>query len=101
MITYTDMFTLATRNFDMAVFMKPSSAMRDEGKEKDYTFLSIDRSEYQSIFDYLSSKEIKIKNPQTAYGASKGGVLDALGDLDDEDDENEDDDGSFRSFMLH
>ena len=71
-----------------------SSSSKEEGKEKEYTFLSIDRNEYSFLFDYLSVKEIKIKNPQLAYGpgATGKGLLDVLGD-DDDDDENEEDDG--------
>jgi hypothetical protein len=34
------------------------------GEWKEYVFMSIDRSEYVSLFDYIQSKQIKIKNPQ-------------------------------------
>jgi hypothetical protein len=34
---------------------------------KEYSFLSIDKAEYSSLFDYLNSKEISIKNPQVFF----------------------------------
>ena len=76
--------------------MKSSGSREDNSREKDYTFLSIDRSEYSSLFDYLNSKDIKIKNPQSAYtsvGGTKAGLIDVL-DLGEgsDDDEDEDDD---------
>ena len=45
--------------------MKESSVGAGEWKE--YTFMSIDRSEYASLFDYIQSKEIKVRNPQVKY----------------------------------
>lgn len=91
---YEPVANSATRNFDLSIYMK-SSISREEGKDKDYTFLSIDRSEYSSLFDYLSVKEIKIKNPQVAYGPGAGkvgGLLDVLGDEEEDDESEEDDD---------
>jgi len=97
---------IATRNFDMLVILKNSAV--GSGESKEYMFMSIDRSEYASLFDYLKSKEIPIKNPQQVIqilefpififetksspaAASNMSALDGLGD-DDEDEESEDDD---------
>jgi hypothetical protein len=52
----------ATRNFDLQVTLKDSAV--GSGEAKEYIFMSIDRSEYASLFDYIKSKEIPIKNPQ-------------------------------------
>jgi structure-specific recognition protein 1 len=57
---YEPVANSATRNFDMAVHVKGGG---DEDS-REYTFLSIDRSEYAFLIDYLTSKELKIKNPQ-------------------------------------
>jgi len=47
----------STRNFDLCVTLKSS----DTGP-KEYTFSGIDRSDYTSLYNFLSGKKIKIKN---------------------------------------
>ena len=47
--------------------MRAAAAERDKEKDREYSFISIDRSEYGPLFDYLSTKEINIKNPQVPY----------------------------------
>jgi len=54
--------TGSTRNFDLAVFLKSSAASGSTSQE--YIFSGIDRSDYQSLYDFLSSKNISIKNLQ-------------------------------------
>lgn len=76
----------ATKNFDLKVYMKESAVK--PGEARDYTYLSIDRAEYSNLYDYLESKEIKVRNPKVAQTNAAG--MD-LGD-DDEDSDEEDDD---------
>ena len=59
----------------MVVTVRAAAAERD--KEKDREYISIDRSEYGPLFDYLSTKEINIKNPQV--GAALCQVLGPVG----------------------
>ena len=51
----------------MVVTVRAAAAERDKEKDREYSFISIDRSEYGPLFDYLSTKEINIKNPQVPY----------------------------------
>ena len=51
----------STRNFDLCVTLKSSEA---SGGARDYTFSGIDRSDYPSLYNFLSSKKIPIKNLQ-------------------------------------
>ena len=46
----------------MVVTVRAAAAERDKEKDREYTFISIDRSEYGPLFDYLSTKEINITN---------------------------------------
>jgi len=52
----------STRNFDLCVNLKPSASAG--GVIKDYTFSGIDRSDYASLYNFLSGKKIPIKNLQ-------------------------------------
>ena len=61
----------------MVVTVRAAAAERDKEKDSEYTFISIDRSEYGPLFDYLSTKEINIKNPQV--GAALCQVLGPVG----------------------
>mmetsp|Transcript_24435 Transcript_24435/g.35056 ORF Transcript_24435/g.35056 Transcript_24435/m.35056 type:complete len:489 (+) Transcript_24435:38-1504(+) len=82
---YEPVANSATRNFDLVVNVRAAAA--DETKE--YAFLSIDRSEYSALFDYLSSKDIKVRNPQQAFvGGDQELQLD--GGSDDESEEDGD-----------
>ena len=54
--------TSAVRNFDLAVTMKTSTG-KSSGKEtKEYEFKLIDRTEYKPLLDFLSSKNLPLKN---------------------------------------
>jgi hypothetical protein len=104
----------ATRNFDLAVFVKESASAGGDGKdskdrEREYVFMSIDRSEHANLNDYLLTKEIKIKNaqevgPSAAY-SGKARMDELLGNLDgaegaedsDDADEDSEDDGDYES----
>ena len=48
------------RNFDLCVTMKTTGV---KGETKEYSFNLIDRAEYKSLLDFLSSKKLTIKNP--------------------------------------
>ena len=52
----------STRNFDLAVFLKASATVGDVKQE--YTFSGIDRSDYAGLYNFLSGKNMKIKNLQ-------------------------------------
>ena len=54
--------TGSTRNFDLAVSLKSSAASGNSAQE--YVFSGIDRSDYQSLYNFLSSKNITVKNLQ-------------------------------------
>ena len=86
---YEPVANSATRNFDLVINVRAAAA--DETKE--YVFLSIDRSEYAPLFDYLSSKEVRVKNPQQAFAAERGGELQLDGGSDDE----SEDDGDYEA----
>ena len=52
----------STRNFDLAVMLKGSASSGSGSHE--YIFSGIDRSDYQGLYNFLSSKNISIKNLQ-------------------------------------
>lgn len=52
----------STRNFDLCVTLKASSSMTSNQQE--YIFSGIDRSDYSSLYNFLSGKNIRIKNLQ-------------------------------------
>lgn len=54
--------TGSTRNFDLAVSLK--SSVSSGGSPQEYVFSGIDRSDYQSLYNFLSSKNISIQNLQ-------------------------------------
>lgn len=56
----------STRNFDLCVTLK------SDASTKEYTFSGIDRSDYTGLFNFLSTKKIRIKNLQ-GVGAEETG----------------------------
>ena len=76
-------------------------------RDREYVFMSIDRSEYVSLSDYIKTKEITMKNPPeagaaAAYGGgAKGRMDDLLGQLEGEggedsaDESGSEDDGDY------
>jgi len=50
----------STRNFDLCVMLASSAG----DPQKEYIFSGIDRSDYTSLYNFLSGKKIKIKNIQ-------------------------------------
>lgn len=54
----------STRNFDLQVNLVGGGAAAAAGASRDYTFSGIDRSDYQGLYNFLSSKKIAIKNIQ-------------------------------------
>eukprot|EP01039_Chlorochromonas_danica_P003478 gene3478-3811_t len=83
---YEGVANAATRNFDLAITLK-DSASATVGDTREYVFMSIDRSEYPYLSDYIRSKEIPVKNAQTK--ADSGSAL--LAELDQDEDDEEDD----------
>lgn len=55
-----------TRNFDLCVNLKDAVA-----GARDYTFSGIDRSDYASLYNFLSTKNIAIKNLQEEPGFAR------------------------------
>ncbi len=78
----------ATKNFDLNIGVKPSATRT----ETSYLFTSIDRAEYNFLFDFFESKKINILNPQKGLPEGKRGV--AAGAFAGMDDDGMDDDGS-------
>ena len=99
----------ATRNFDLAVYVKESamSGLDVKDRDREFVFMSIDRTEYASLSDYINTKEIKVKNPPEmggggAYGGKARmdellGNLDAEGGDDSASEEGSEDDGDYQS----
>lgn len=52
----------STRNFDLCVSLKASASMGNNPQE--YVFSGIDRSDYAGLYNFLSGKNISIKNLQ-------------------------------------
>lgn len=67
-----------TRNFDLCV--APKSVAGETAKP--YVFSGIDRSEYSSLYSFLSTKKLRIKNIKQS--ANDKAML-QLGDVDDHD----------------
>mmetsp|Transcript_18496 Transcript_18496/g.26118 ORF Transcript_18496/g.26118 Transcript_18496/m.26118 type:complete len:953 (+) Transcript_18496:319-3177(+) len=57
----------STRNFDLCVTL--ASAASSQQQTKEYTFSGIDRSDYAGLYNFLSTKRIRIKNLQEATDA--------------------------------
>ncbi|GKY96421.1 hypothetical protein MPSEU_000601600 [Mayamaea pseudoterrestris] len=51
----------STRNFDLCINLNSSAT---GGGAKEYTFQGIDRSDYQGLYNFITSKNIRIKNLQ-------------------------------------
>lgn len=67
-----------TRNFDLCVSLKSVAGETT----KPYIFSGIDRSEYASLYSFLSTKKLRIKNIK--QNGNDGSML-QLGGLDDHD----------------
>ena len=57
----------STRNFDLCVTLKASAA--SISNQQEYVFSGIDRSDYTGLYNFLSTKSIRIKNLQEISGA--------------------------------
>lgn len=57
----------STRNFDLCVSLKDGSSIMDGSRE--YIFSGIDRSDYNALYSFLSSKHIRIKNLTSSLNA--------------------------------
>ena len=64
-----------------------------------YVFSNIERNEYKSLFRFLSSKPLTIKNRKEAETDANGGVLDDDGDAFKRLDEDESDDSDFERYV--
>lgn len=67
-----------TRNFDLCV--APKSVAGEATKP--YVFSGIDRSEYSSLYSFLSTKKLRIKNIKQS---GNDGAMLQLGNVDDHD----------------
>mmetsp|Transcript_5400 Transcript_5400/g.6918 ORF Transcript_5400/g.6918 Transcript_5400/m.6918 type:complete len:890 (-) Transcript_5400:291-2960(-) len=65
--------------------MKSSST--DSGKNDEHVFTSIERTEYNILSEFLSNKNLKIKNLQTAETEQQQQLSNLLDDDDDDDDD--------------
>jgi len=59
----------STRNFDLCVSLKASAA--SISNQQEYVFSGIDRSDYTGLYNFLSTKNIRIKNLQEISGATE------------------------------
>lgn len=87
----------STRNFDLCVILKASAATG----QQEYTFSGIDRSDYAGLYNFLSGKDIRIKNlqdsgvelvvTQPVYNEDEiyGGPDDELGEESEDEDYDE------------
>jgi len=85
----------ATKNFDINIGIKPSASRT----EASYLFTSIDRAEYNFLFDFFESKKLNILNPMKGLPESKrGAAAGAFAGMDMEDgggEEDSEDDGDY------
>lgn len=79
----------STRNFDLSVKLKKVSG---ESSAKEYVFSGIDRSDFDSLYNFLSGKKISIINTQDALNENPAAAytLAAGGDIGDDSSEDED-----------
>lgn len=94
----------ATRNFDLSVSVRASAVAGINagaglsGSNREYVFSSIDRSEYNNLYDFLESKKLPIKTPKQEKVAANFSELSdgegggGIGDMDSLDSDEEDDD---------
>jgi len=59
----------STRNFDLCVSLKAGAASLSNQQE--YVFSGIDRSDYTGLYNFLSTKNIRIKNLQEIAGVQE------------------------------
>mmetsp|Transcript_15908 Transcript_15908/g.44003 ORF Transcript_15908/g.44003 Transcript_15908/m.44003 type:complete len:800 (+) Transcript_15908:244-2643(+) len=59
----------STRNFDLCVSLKASAA--SASNQQEYVFSGIDRSDYTGLYNFLSTKNIRIKNLQEIGGVQE------------------------------
>lgn len=62
----------STRNFDLCVSLKASAA--STSNQQEYVFSGIDRSDYTGLYNFLSTKNIRIKNLQEISGVQEQAV---------------------------
>eukprot|EP00536_Pseudo-nitzschia_multiseries_P001699 jgi/Psemu1/250897/estExt_Genewise1Plus.C_220028 len=59
----------STRNFDLCVGLKASAA--SASNQQEYVFSGIDRSDYTGLYNFLSTKNIRIKNLEEIGGVQE------------------------------
>ncbi|VEU37919.1 unnamed protein product [Pseudo-nitzschia multistriata] len=62
----------STRNFDLCVSLKPNAP--SAGNQQEYVFSGVDRSDYAGLYNFLSTKKIRIKNLQEIGGVQEQAV---------------------------
>ena len=86
----------STRNFDLCINLNTSAT---GGSAKEYTFSGIDRSDYQGLYNFITSKKIRIKNLQgeSVFGEPEVARIpvynedEIYGGADEDDDEGSED----------
>lgn len=75
----------STRNFDLSITLSKASGET----AKEYVFSGIDRADFDSLYNFLSGKKIRIINTQDALQESA--TASAMQEMEVEDDDSEDD----------
>mmetsp|Transcript_16756 Transcript_16756/g.25185 ORF Transcript_16756/g.25185 Transcript_16756/m.25185 type:complete len:772 (+) Transcript_16756:122-2437(+) len=79
----------STRNFDLSVKLERQGG---ESSAKEYVFSGIDRSDFDSLYNFLSGKKIRIINTQDALQDVASGAAPRMDiSMMDDDDDSEDD----------
>ena len=81
----------STRNFDLSVKLKRGSG---DSTAKEYVFSGIDRSDFDSLYNFLSGKKIRIINTQDALNDNPRAAYTLVDDADMEDESDDEDFGS-------
>jgi structure-specific recognition protein 1 len=80
----------STRNFDLSVKLEKVAG---ESTAKEYMFSGIERSDFDSLYNFLSGKKIKIINTQEALNDNLAGAAYTMAvEGEDEEDSSEDED---------
>jgi len=85
----------ATKNFDVNIGIKPSASRT----EASYLFTSIDRAEYNYLFDFFESKKLNILNPMKGLpeGKRQPGAFAGMDMEDAGDEEDSEADGDYQA----
>ncbi len=65
-LCFSFLYFSATRNFDLLVKLKTQSSFSNGSSVSEYVFSSIDRTEYQTLFDFLSTRRVEVLVPEVS-----------------------------------